>query len=97
VSGTGAVARVLLDAGAPWTAIPVTGDAADRGGQLGDAEVARVLIEAGADLDATAAATAGGVPGGTALLHAAAPRSRRPWFVLGSTGEKRALHAAQSG
>jgi ankyrin repeat protein len=37
----------------------------------GDAEVARVLVEAGADLEATAGANAGGVPGGTALLHAA--------------------------
>jgi uncharacterized protein len=37
----------------------------------GDVEVARVLIEAGADLEATAAPDAGGVPGGTALLHAA--------------------------
>ncbi len=37
----------------------------------GDAEVARVLIEVGADLDATAAPDAGGVPGGSALLHAA--------------------------
>jgi len=36
----------------------------------GDAEVARVLIEAGAQLDLTTSATAGGVPGGTALLHA---------------------------
>jgi len=35
----------------------------------GDAEVARVLTEAGAQLDLTASATAGGVPGGTALLH----------------------------
>lgn len=35
----------------------------------GDAEVARVLIEAGAD--PTATADAGGVPGGTALRHAA--------------------------
>ena len=37
----------------------------------GDAEVAAVLIDAGADLDATAAPTSGGVPGGTALRHAA--------------------------
>lgn len=37
----------------------------------GDAEVARELIEAGADLEARAADDAGGVPGGTALLHAA--------------------------
>jgi ankyrin repeat protein len=37
----------------------------------GDADVARVLIESGADLEARAAPDAGGVPGGTALLHAA--------------------------
>ena len=70
--GTGAVARALLDAGAP-----VGGDPADSETPLitaasyGDVEVARVLIEAGAELDETASATAGGVPGGTALLHAA--------------------------
>jgi ankyrin repeat protein len=37
----------------------------------GDAAVARVLIDAGADIDARAASNAGGVPGGTPLLHAA--------------------------
>lgn len=37
----------------------------------GDAEVARVLIDAGADMEVRAAPHAGGVPGGTALLHAA--------------------------
>src|SRR5262249_43121283 len=37
----------------------------------GDVDVARVLIDAGADLDAKAAPNAGGVPGGAALLHAA--------------------------
>ncbi len=37
----------------------------------GDAEVARVLVEAGADLAATASPDAGAVPGGTALRHAA--------------------------
>ena len=37
----------------------------------GDADVARELIAAGADLEAVAAPDAGGVPGGTALLHAA--------------------------
>ncbi len=36
----------------------------------GDVEVARVLVEAGADLAATASPAAGGVPGGTALRHA---------------------------
>ena len=37
----------------------------------GDADVARALIEAGADVEARATEEAGGVPGGTALLHAA--------------------------
>jgi ankyrin repeat protein len=68
----GAVAGALLAAGAP-----VDGPPGDRETPLitaasyGDAEVARVLIEAGADLEATAAPNAGGVPGGTALEHAA--------------------------
>jgi uncharacterized protein len=70
--GSGAVARALLAAGAP-----VDGRPGDRETPLitaasyGDAEVAAALVEAGADLDAVAAADAGGVPGGTALLHAA--------------------------
>jgi ankyrin repeat protein len=72
VAGTGALARELLAAGAP-----VEGDPGDRETPLitaasyGDAEVARVLIEYGADLEATAQANAGGVPGATALVHAA--------------------------
>jgi uncharacterized protein len=72
VSGTGAIARLLLEKGAP-----VDGEPGEQETPLitaasyGDAEVARVLIEAGADLEATASQDAGGVPGGTALLHAA--------------------------
>ena len=70
--GTAAVARALIEAGAP-----VEGEPGERETPLitaasyGDAEVARVLIDAGADLEATAADDAGGVAGGTALLHAA--------------------------
>jgi hypothetical protein len=70
--GTGAVARALLDAGAP-----VDGDPGDSETPLitaasyGDAEVARVLIEAGANLEAKSAPNSGGVPDSTALLHAA--------------------------
>ena len=70
--GTGAVARALIAAGAP-----VDGRPGDRETPLitaasyGDAEVAQVLIDAGANLEARAAPNAGGVPGGTALLHAA--------------------------
>jgi uncharacterized protein len=70
--GTGAVARALLDAGAP-----VNGRPRDKETPLitaasyGDAEVARVLIDAGAEIEAVSSARAGGVPGGNALLHAA--------------------------
>jgi ankyrin repeat protein len=72
VPGADAMARTLLAGGAP-----VDGSPDDRETPLitaasyGDASVAKVLIEAGADLDRTARADAGGVPGGTALLHAA--------------------------
>jgi len=72
VPGSGAMARALLDAGA----FP-DGDPGDDESPLmtaasyGDAEVAQALIDAGADLDATASAQAGGVPGGNALRHAA--------------------------
>jgi ankyrin repeat protein len=71
VPGAAALAQTLLDAGAP-----VEGDPLDAETPLmtaasyGNAEVVRVLIEAGADLAATAKPTAGGVPGGTALRHA---------------------------
>lgn len=56
--GTGAMARTLLDAGAP-----VEGDPSDpetplmTAASYGDATVAQVLIEAGADLDATVSGT----------------------------------------
>lgn len=72
VPGTAELARMLIAAGAP-----VDGRPEDRETPLitaasyGDAAVAQVLIEAGADIHARAAPDAGGVPGGTALLHAA--------------------------
>ncbi len=72
VSGTGAAVAALIAAGAP-----VNGEPGDRETPLitaasyGDAEIAAVLIAAGADLDAVAGDEAGGVPGGSALLHAA--------------------------
>ncbi|MFI7585963.1 ankyrin repeat domain-containing protein [Spongisporangium articulatum] len=73
VPGAANLARELLAAGAP-----VDGDQPPpvetpliTAASYGDAAVALVLIEAGADLEARAAADSGGVPGGTALLHAA--------------------------
>ena len=70
--GTGAVAGALIHAGAP-----VNGRPGDKETPLitaascGDAEVAKVLIDAGADIDAVSAPDSGGVPSGTALDHAA--------------------------
>ena len=70
--GTAEVARILIAGGAH-----VEGDPGDTETPLmtaasyGDVDVARALIEAGAELDAKADASAGGVPGGSALLHAA--------------------------
>jgi ankyrin repeat protein len=72
VPGADALARALIDAGAP-----VDGEPGDpetpliTAASYGDAAVARVLIEAGAEIEARAADNAGGVPGGSALLHAA--------------------------
>ncbi|TCO59898.1 ankyrin repeat domain-containing protein [Actinocrispum wychmicini] len=70
--GTGAVARALIDAGAPVDAQP--GDRETpliTAASYGDADVAQVLIEAGADIEAVSTPDSGGVPNGTALLHAA--------------------------
>jgi ankyrin repeat protein len=72
VPESGPMARALLEAGAPVDGKP--GDPETpliTAASYGDAGVARVLIEAGADVDALAADDAGGVPGGSALLHAA--------------------------
>ncbi|TDV47922.1 ankyrin repeat domain-containing protein [Actinophytocola oryzae] len=84
--GTGAVAKALIDAGAP-----VDGHPGDRETPLitaasyGDAEVAAVLVAAGADVDAVSAADSGGVPGGSVVQHAA---------VFGMTGVLDLLVAA---
>ncbi|MFI0409118.1 ankyrin repeat domain-containing protein [Actinomadura sp. 3N508] len=70
--GTGTVARALIEVGAP-----VDGHPGDKETPLitaasyGDAEVAQMLIEAGADIEAISAPDSGGVPSGTALRHAA--------------------------
>lgn len=70
--GTGRIAQALLSAGAP-----VNGGPDDRETPLitaasyGDAEVARVLIAAGADLERLSTPDAGGVPSASALTHAA--------------------------
>ncbi len=72
VPGTAAMARVLLAAGAPVEGEPGAPETPlITAASYGDAEVACVLVDAGADLEATAAPTSGGVPGGTALVHAA--------------------------
>jgi uncharacterized protein len=70
--GTGAIARALIDVGAPVNGRP--GDQETpliTAASYGDAEVAEVLIEAGADIDAISAPDSGGVPSGTAVDHAA--------------------------
>jgi len=70
--GTGAIAQALIEAGAL-----VNGRPGDKetplitAASVGDAEVARVLIEAGADIDALSAPDSGGAPSSTALCHAA--------------------------
>lgn len=66
------LARALIEAGAPVDGQPGEFETPlITAASYGDAAVARVLIQAGADIDARAASNAGGVPGGTALLHAA--------------------------
>lgn len=98
VAGTGALARALLDAGAP-----VDGDPGDpetplmTAASYGDADVARVLLEAGAALDATAGPTAGGVPGGTALRHAAVFGMTDVVDVLLAAGARDIVQAAAAG
>ena len=65
---TGPLARLLLQAGAPADGGPDDSETPlITAASYGDAEVARALIEAGADLEARASDDAGGVPGGTAI------------------------------
>jgi uncharacterized protein len=87
--GAGAMARVLIEAGAA-----VDGDPGDTETPLitaasyGDAEVAKVLIEAGADIEAVSAPDSGGVPSGTALQHAAVFGMTEVIDVLVAAGAK---------
>lgn len=70
--GADAVASLLLESGAPADGAP--GDPETplvTAASYGDAAVARVLIEAGADVEARSSSESGGVPGGTPLVHAA--------------------------
>jgi hypothetical protein len=70
--GTGAMVKALIEAGAP-----VDGHPGDKETPLitaassGDVEVARGLIDAGADIEAISAPDSGGVPNSSALQHAA--------------------------
>jgi hypothetical protein len=87
--GTGAIARALIEAGAP-----VDGHPGDKETPLitaasyGDAEVAEVLIEAGANIEAVSAPNSGGVPSGTALQHAAVFGMTEVIDVLVAAGAK---------
>ena len=98
VPGTAALARVLLDAGAPVEGDPLDAETPlTTAASYGDAEVARVLVEAGADLDATASPTAGGVPGGTALRHAVVFGMTDVVDVLLAAGASDLVQAAAAG
>lgn len=96
--GTGGMARALLDAGAP-----VEGDPADietpliTAASYGDPDVVRVLIDAGADLDATASPTDGAVRGGSALRHATVFGMTDVAEVLMAAGATDLVQAAAAG
>src|SRR5258708_5462147 len=70
-------ARPDLDQPRHQADAPVNGHPEDKETPLitaascGDADIARVLIEAGADIDAVSAPDSGGAPSSTALAHAA--------------------------
>jgi ankyrin repeat protein len=87
--GTGAIARALIEAGAPVNGRP--GDQETpliTAASYGDAEVAQVLIDAGADIEAVSAPDSGGVPSGTALEHAAVFSMTDVVDVLAAAGAK---------
>jgi len=88
--GTGEAAKALIDAGAAVDGHP--GDPETpliTAASYGDAEVARVLIEAGADIEAVSAPGSGGVPSGTALEHAAVFGMTEVIDVLAAAGAKK--------
>ncbi len=96
--GTGALARALLDAGAPVDGEPYARETPlMTAASYGDAEVARVLLDAGADLAATASSDAGGVPGGTALRHAAVFGMADVADILLAAGATDLVQAASAG
>jgi len=98
VPGTAAIARALLKAGAPADGVPADAETPlMTAASYGDAEVAQALIEAGADLVATASADAGGVPGGTALRHAAVFGMADVAQVLLAAGATDLVQAAAAG
>ncbi len=69
---TGDAVKPLLDAGAPLEGYPEDKETPlITAASYGDADVARVLIKAGADVNARSAPDSGGVPGGTVIHHAA--------------------------
>jgi uncharacterized protein len=78
VQGAGEMADVLVAFGAPVNGRPTESETPlITAASYGADDVAAVLIAAGADLDVVAKDNAGGVPGGSGLLHAA---------VFGMTG-----------
>ncbi len=98
LQGTGALARELLRAGALVDGAP--GDPETplmTAASYGDAEVAKVLVEAGASLTATALPEAGGVPHGTALRHAAVFGMTDVAEVLLAAGASDLVHSAATG
>jgi len=98
VPGSGAMARALLDAGAPPDGDPEDDETPlMTAASYGDAEVAQALIDAGADLNATASAQAGGVPGGNALRHAAVFDMIDVVEVLMAAGATDLVQAAAAG
>ena len=83
----GEIARVLLAAGGTADG---PADAAEpplvTAASYGEADMVRALIDAGADLEGRAASNAGGVPGGTALVHAIAFGNIEVVDVLAASG-----------